>query len=56
MTSTEDELGRQLEQWKQAEADTLAYLEYVRAQVHRVRVEIGALTVEQMRESGELNR
>lgn len=51
-----DQLNQELQQWKQAEADTVAYLEYVRAQIHRVRVGIGALTVEQMRESGELNR
>jgi len=45
------ELNRQLEQWRQAEADTLAYLEYVRAQVHRVQVDIGALVVLEMRQN-----
>lgn len=45
------ELKQRLEQWQQAEADTLAYLEYVRAQIHRVQVDIGALTVLEMRQN-----
>lgn len=49
------ELDQRLEHWREAEAATLAYLEYTRAQIHRVRCEIGALTIEQMRERGKLS-
>jgi hypothetical protein len=52
--SERHELNQQLEHWQQIQAETEAYLAYTKAQIHRVRVSIGELTIEQMRSNGEL--
>jgi len=49
-----DQLNQELSFWQEQEAAMLEAALHARQQIHRVRCEIGALTVEQMRQ-GEVD-
>lgn len=49
-----DQLNQELSFWQEQESAMLVAAQHAKEQVHRVRVAIGAMTVEQMIVEGEL--